>query len=98
MIYKTLNENQFIDEFEQSGTYADNFTYEGFKALFNFLDDVHHNDSIELDIIELCCEFEEYESFDELISSYDEFTTLEEIENQTVVLETDSGGYVIQQF
>ena len=64
--------------------------------MFNFLED--REDKYELDIIELCCEFEEYENFDELISSYDEFTTLEQIENQTVVLETESGGYVIQQF
>ena len=34
MIYKTLNENEFINEFGNSGQYANNFSREGLKALY----------------------------------------------------------------
>ena len=95
MIYKTLNQNEFINEFGNSGQYANNFTTEGLKALYGYLSEL---ENLELDVIAICCEYAEYESFDELIADYPQYTTLESIENMTTVLETDSGGYVIQQF
>ena len=95
MIYKTLNENQFINEFGNSGQYANNFSKEGLKALYEHLSEL---ENLELDVIAICCEYAEYESFDELIADYSQYTTLESIESETVVIETDSGGYVIRQF
>ena len=101
MIYKTLNQNEFINEFGNSGQYANNFTTEGLKALYGYLSEL---ENLELDVIAICCEYAEYESFDELIADYSIngtstiYSTLESIENMTTVLETDSGGYVIQQF
>ena len=95
MIYKTLNENEFINEFGNSGQYANNFSREGLKALYGYLSEL---ENLELDVIAICCEYAEYESFDKLIADYPQYTTLESIENMTTVLETDSGGYVIQQF
>tara|TARA_B100001093_G_scaffold189480_1_gene182053 strand:+ start:3396 stop:3683 length:288 start_codon:yes stop_codon:yes gene_type:complete len=95
MIYKTINENEFINEFGNSGQYANNFSREGLKALYEHLSEL---ENLELDVIALCCEFAEYDSFNELIADYSQYTTLESIENNTTVLETDSGGYVIQQF
>ena len=101
MIYKTLNENEFINEFGNSGQYANNFSREGLKALYEHLSEL---ENLELDVIAICCEYAEYESFDELIADYSIngtstiYSTLESIENMTTVLETDSGGYVIQQF
>ena len=95
MIYKTLNENEFINEFGNSGQYANNFSREGLKALYEHLSEL---ENLELDVIAICCEYAEYESFDELIADYSQYTTLESIESETVVIETDSGGYVIRQF
>ena len=40
----------------------DNFSYEGLKALFDYLEDYETDlaEEIELDVIALCCEFSEY--------------------------------------
>ena len=101
MIYKKLTVDEFINEFGNSGQYANNFSREGLKALYGYLSEL---ENLELDVIAICCEYAEYESFDELIADYSIngtstiYSTLESIENMTTVLETDSGGYVIQQF
>lgn len=95
MIHKTLNENEFINEFGNSGQYANNFSREGLKALYVHLSEL---ENLELDVIAICCDYVEYESFDELIADYSQYTTLESIENATQILETDSGGYVIRVF
>ena len=101
MIYKKLTVDEFINEFGNSGQYANNFTREGLKALYNHIEDFYRSvleEVYKLDVIAICCEYAEYESFDELIADYSQYTTLESIESETVVIETDSGGYVIRQF
>ena len=58
---QTVTESMFIDSFV--GGYKDNFSYEGKKALFEYiemLDDDCGTES-ELDPIALCCEYSEYE-------------------------------------
>jgi len=101
MIYKTLNENQFINEFGNSGQYANNFSREGLKALYEHLSEL---ENLELDVIAICCDYAEYKNVDELIADYSIngtstiYSTLESIKDVTTVLETDCGGYVIQQF
>lgn len=101
MIYKKLTVDEFISEFENSGQYANNFSREGLKALYNHIEDFYRSaleEFYKLDVVEICCEYAEYESCDELIADYSQYTTLESIENMTTVIETDSGGYVIRQF
>ena len=40
-----------------------------------------------------------FESLEEMVEAYpDDYQTLEDFENATLVLPTDSGGFVIQQF
>lgn len=96
MIYKSLNENEFINEFVTAGHYANNFSKEGLKNLYGYLYEI--SDYLELDVIAICCEWSEYDSFDELIADYSQYTTLESIENETTVLELDSGGYIVRVF
>ena len=50
MIHKTLNENQFINEFGNAGQYANNFSREGLKALYEHLSEL---DNLELDVCHL---------------------------------------------
>ncbi len=61
---QTVTESMFIDSF--IGGYKDNFSYEGKKALFEYLeqyeDDYGLENEIELNPISLCCEYSEYES------------------------------------
>lgn len=102
MIYKTLTKQEFINEF---GTYdegyANNFSYDGLSTLYDYFDNFEYIDqpSLELDVIAICCEFTEYENLEEMLSDYpDDYASLEDIENATLVLPTESGGFVIQQF
>jgi hypothetical protein len=49
-----------------------NFTYEGLGALYDYLTDIEEaiGEEIELDVIALCCEFTEYENWDEFKKDY----------------------------
>jgi len=71
---QTVTENMFIDSF--TGGYKDNFSYEGKKALFEWLEQYEDDcdTELELDPIALCCEFTEFASIEEFQSDrYDEF-------------------------
>jgi hypothetical protein len=84
------------------------FSYAGFDALFEWLEE---NGYEELDVIALCCEYTEYEP-DELVSAYGYAVQFEEdaskdekfdavfeyVAEQTVVVLTTSGTYIIQEF
>lgn len=65
MIYQELNVSAFRDAFIR---YDRNiYSYEGYEALFNYLNDM--GEDIELDVISLCCEFNEL-SFDDVKQYY----------------------------
>jgi len=50
----------------------ENFSYEGKKALFEYLEQYEEdcNTEIELDVIALCCEYTEYKDIDEFLREY----------------------------
>ena len=50
-------------------TYKNNFTYEGKRALFDYLENLEEDTGteIELDTIALCCEYSEYSNLKEII-------------------------------
>jgi len=77
----------------------DNFSYEGLEALFDFLESMEDGcaTETELDVVALCCEFTEYESFVELKGDYNSIESLDELRDNTMVIEFD-GGIIIQQF
>ena len=76
----TVNEYQFVDSFEKMGR-GDNFSYEGKKALFNYLEELGEDtgSEIELDVIALCCEYTEFEDWEEFKANYT--TTATDIED-----------------
>ena len=43
-MYDTVNFNQFNDWFTRSSSYKDNFSYEGRKALFDYLEEIENSD------------------------------------------------------
>ena len=108
---KTINFNEFCDEFSEDR--KNQFSYEGKKALFEYLEQYEEDtgEEIELDIIALCCEFTEYESALECARNYFDFAlsdenisaeeaeeeALEYLKNKTQVIEFD-GGIIIQEF
>ena len=60
-------ERAFVDANRSS-----NFSYEGKKALFDYLEEYEADsgEELELDIIALCCDFTEYENLEEFFSNY----------------------------
>lgn len=82
----------------------DNFSYAGLTALFEYFEEYEEGteQEVELDVIAICCDFTEYESFEEYNDNYN--TTVDEfeaIENQTtciVVVDVDEGRFIIQDY
>jgi len=95
----TVTEYQFIDSFPNS--YKDNFSYEGKKALYEYLTQLENDCDMEfeLDPIAFCCEYSEYENLEEFQSNYgDKYETMEDIEYCTQVIMIDDESFIIQDF
>ena len=96
---RTINFCEFCDDFKARR--PENFTYDGLKALFNYLKNFEEDtgQEIEFDVIGLCCDFTEYENLAEFQSDYDDdYETIEDIENETTVIRIDDESFIIQQF
>ena len=67
---QTISVYGFRDAFHHAGR-GDQFSYEGLGVLFDFIEDCerHTGDEWELDVIGLCCDFDEMD-LGELISQY----------------------------
>jgi hypothetical protein len=100
-----ISQQAFIQAFRDYGRETQ-FTYEALKVIFDWLEELAEccDDEIELDVIAVCCEFAEYESFKGFQADYPEcpecyIETLDFIRNNTTFLELPgSTGFVIQQF
>ena len=68
----TINKNQFINWFRSNEQYKNNFSYEGLSALFDYLEEMEESTGEELDFdpIALCCEYSEYDNFEEFQKEY----------------------------
>ena len=111
-MYDTIDFNAFNDWFMKHR--PNNFSYEGRKALFDYLDDIDagngicdaynvNNDplGIKFDPIAFCCEYSEYENIQEFWNDYEQeiYPTIEKIEDNTVVIKIpDSEKFIIQAF
>ena len=107
---QTINLYQFERAFVDMNR-KDQFTYDGKKALFEYLEDLEQDiaEEIELDVIALCCEYSEYDSALECARDYpfdidedldedeQEESALNYLKDRTSVIEFDT-GIIIQQF
>ena len=77
----------------------DDFSYDALEALYTYLDDLSGDigEPIALDVIAICCGFVEYTTVAEALAAYS-LESLEELQDNTMVLELATGGLVIQQF
>ena len=64
---ETITKYQFTDWFRSSEGYKNNFSYDGLGALFDYIEELENDmgEEIEFDPIALCCEYSEYDSFEE---------------------------------
>ena len=98
MIYKTIGIYDFRLAFAAYNR-ADQFSYEGLDALFEWLDELSADTdtSYELDVIGLCCEFTEYSDLAEIKQAYNTVNTIDDLHDRTIAIEFD-GGIIIQDF
>lgn len=87
-MHKQINFYDFERAFVDMGR-ENQFTYEGKKALFDHLEEYEEStdNRIELDVIALCCDFQEFESLEDFKCQYgDEYQTFEDIEYNTMLI------------
>lgn len=84
----TINKYNFIDRFRSSDSYANNFSYKGLSALFDYLEGYEDDtgEQIEFDLVALCCDFTEYENLQEIKDNYSDIESLEDLEGYTTVI------------
>lgn len=96
---KTINFHEFSEGFR--AIRPDNFTYEGLRALFDYLENYEEEmgEKIEFDVIALCCDYSEYSDIEEFQHNYgEEYETIEDIEERTTVIRIDNDSFIIQGF
>ena len=95
----TITEYRFTDWFMKHR--PDNFSYEGTKALFDYLEELEQDcgEQIEFDPISICCEYEEYENLEKCLKEYDDIDTIDELRDHTTVIQVKgSDAIIIQAF
>ena len=98
-MYQNINFNDFCDSFRVMD--RDNqFSYEGKRALFDYLEELEADtgEDIELDVIALCCDFTEYDSFEDLQKEYPDIETIDDLRDETFVIEFNHGSLIVQAF
>ena len=104
MLVKKISFYDFLEEFKKYDR-EKQFSYEGKKALFNYLNELGKDigEPIELDVIALCCDFTEYSNLKEFCNNYgytigDDIEDIEDIHYYTVVIPIDNESFIIQDF
>lgn len=96
----TVNFSAFCDSFSE--TYKNNFTYEGKRALYDYLVEYEEStgEETELDPVAYCCEFNEYENLEDFQAEYgDQYKTIEDIEDKTTVIRIEGKeSFIIANF
>ena len=93
MIIEEYDESMFMSRFEdykRVNTLENpngNFSYKGLRHLFNYLDDLSEDtgENIKLDVIALCCEFNEYKDLNEYLRDYSNKYNLKEITGKEAI-------------
>ena len=79
----------------------DNFSYDGLKALFEYLEEYEEGtgEEVELDVIALCCEYMEYDSLKEYNDDYGtKYSEIDTIQDDTTLIKIDDNSFIIQQY
>jgi len=100
MIVNYVSKSEFRDEFTKMNR-KDNFSYEGLNALYDWLDEYYEEAEkpYDLDVIELCCDFTEYDSLKEFNENYNrEYKSIDDIVDDTWLIKIDDTRFIIQNF
>lgn len=98
---QTINFYDFSEAFRKAGR-GDQFTYQGQRALFDYLEGYEEDtgEEIELDVVALCCEFSEYANMEEFWLEYDQedYPDEESIMDATIYHAFGEGSFIIALF
>tara|TARA_R100000808_G_C2140183_1_gene147996 strand:+ start:745 stop:1050 length:306 start_codon:yes stop_codon:yes gene_type:complete len=99
-ITDTITLSRFRDYFNQSDQYKNNFSYEGLKALYDYLWDLSEDrgEDIEMDYVAFACEFAEYEDFKHFQEDYKDIGNMDDLEQQTEVIKINDSSFIIRAF
>lgn len=94
-VYEKYDFSLFLSRFEDYNRQSD-YSYTGLKALYNYLEMLaaETGEPVELDVIALCCDFNEIR-IDE-IKTETGFDSLEELEENTIVINVDKDSIIYQ--
>ena len=102
-MFQSINEHQFRQAFADYGR-IDNFTYDGLTLLFDYLEEYEEStgQAIELDVIALCCEYDE-DTLENINAYYEQdFEDLDDaarwLADQTAVVGITEETVVYQSF
>lgn len=91
----------FVDAFSQMGR-GGQFSYQGLQALYDYLQDYTEQTGaeVELDVIALCCDYDEYDSLADVNTNYTKpFASVDELRDHTQVIEIPgTDRLIIQSF
>ena len=97
---QSVNMYDFEREFKRFE--RNNFSYDGLKALFGYLEEYEEGtgEEVELDVIALCCEYMEYDSLNEYNNDYDtKYSEIDAIQDDTTLIKIDGlNSFIIQQY
>jgi len=98
MIVRYISKNEFLDAFNiRKGNFSDN----GLMALYDYLDDFYSeaDKPYELDVIEICCSFTEYDNLQDFNKDYNrEYENIDEIVDDTEIIRIDDKRFIIANF
>ena len=100
MIVNYISKSEFRDEFIKMNR-ENQFSYKGLNALYDYIEEYYEeaDKPYELDVIEICCDFTEYDSLEEFNKDYNrEYENIDDIVDDTVVIMVDNTSFIIQNF
>ena len=100
MIVNYVSKSEFRDEFIKMNR-ENQFSYKGLNALYDYIEEYYEeaDKPYELDVIEICCDFTEYDSLEEFNKDYNrEYENIDDIVDDTVVIMVDNTSFIIQNF
>ena len=93
-MYTIVSRSDFHNAFKVR---PDNFSYQGLDVLYEYLTSSEEDENtIELDVIALCCEYTE-DSNKNHLSNYG-LDSMKELEEHTTVIRVDDETSIIQEF
>ncbi len=89
----TISIFQFRDDMVGDGS----FSYEGARALYEYLEEMEDSDGEEMMYCkaDICMQYTEYENIEEVQEDYDDIRTLTDLKDRTIVIEVPKSEKLI---